>query len=143
GFLATNWPLLLPLPVLLGMLLLWWKRGRDPRKRPVTVQYEPPQDVSPAEAGVLIDERVDMRDVIATLVDMAVRGYIRIEEKEEPHLFGLWSSKEFVFHRLKPPAEWRDLQRHERLLLEGLFDGHGDSVELSDLKNEFYRSLDS
>ncbi len=32
-------------------------------------------------------------------------------------------------------------QRHERLLLEGLFDGHGDSVELSDLKNEFYRSL--
>jgi len=143
GFFATNWPLLLPLPVLLGMLLLWWKRGRDPRKRPVTVQYEPPQDVSPAEAGVLIDERVDMRDVIATLVDMAVRGYIRIEEKEEPHLFGLWSSKEFVFHRLKPPAEWRDLQRHERLLLEGLFDGHGDSVELSDLKNEFYRSLGS
>jgi uncharacterized membrane protein len=141
GFFATNWPLMLPLPVLLGMLLLWWKRGRDPRKRPVTVQYEPPANVSPAEAGVLIDERADMRDVIATLVDMAVRGYIRIEEKEEPQLFGLWTSKEFVFHRLKPPGEWRDLQRHEQLLLEGLFEGHGDSVELSDLKNEFYKSL--
>lgn len=141
GFLAVNWPLLLPLPVLLGMLTLWWKRGRDPRKRPVTVQYEPPQDVSPAEAGVLMDERADLRDVIATLVDMAVRGYIRIEEKDEPRLFGLFTSKEFVFHRLKPPGEWRDLQLHERLLLEGLFDGHGDSVELSDLKNEFYKSL--
>jgi len=141
GFLATNWPLLLPLPVLFGMLMLWWKRGRDPRKRPVTVQYEPPADVSPAVAGVLIDERVDMRDVIATLVDMAVRGYIRIEEKEEPQLFGLWTSKEFVFHRLRPPEEWRDLMRHEQLLLEGVFDGHGTSVELSDLKNEFYRSL--
>jgi hypothetical protein len=101
GFFATNWPLMLPLPVLFGMLFLWWRRGRDPRKRPVTVQYEPPKDVSPAEAGVLIDERADMRDVIATLVDMAVRGYIRIEEKEEPQLFGLWTSKEFVL----PPAQ--------------------------------------
>ena len=141
GFLAVNWPLLLPLPVLFGMLMLWWRRGRDPRKRPVTVQYEPPKDVTPAEAGVLLDEQADVRDVIATLVDMAVRGYIRIEEREEPKLFGLWTSKEFVFHRLKPPAEWRDLERHEQLLLEGLFDGHGDSVELSDLKNEFYRSM--
>ncbi len=140
-FLGTNWPLLLPLPVLFGMLALWWKRGRDPRKRPVTVQYEPPANVTPAEAGVLIDERADLRDVIATLVDMAVRGYIRIEERDEPRLFGLFSSKEFVFHRLKPPGEWRDLQQHERLLLEGLFDGHGTSVELSDLKNEFYKSL--
>jgi len=140
-FLAVNWPLLLPLPVLFGMLALWWRRGRDPRKRPVTVQYEPPKDVTPAEAGVLIDERADVRDVIATLVDMAVRGYIRIEEVEEPKLFGLFTSKEFVFHRLKPREEWRDLQDHERLLLEGLFDTHGDSVELSDLKNEFYKSM--
>jgi hypothetical protein len=141
GFFATNWPLLLPLPVLLGMLALWWKRGRDPRKRPVTVQYEPPATITPAEAGVLIDERADLRDVIATLVDMAVRGFIRIEERDEPRLFGLFSSKEFVFHRLRPPSEWRDLERHEQLLLEGLFDGHGESVELSDLRNEFYKSL--
>ncbi|MBP2648400.1 MAG: conserved rane protein of unknown function [Gemmatimonadetes bacterium] len=141
GFLAVNWPLLLPLPVLLGMLVLWWKRGRDPRKRPVTVQYEPPEDVTPAEAGVLLDERADVRDVIATLVDMAVRGFIRIEEREEPRLFGLWTEKEFVFHRVKPRDEWRGLDRHEQLLLEGLFDEHGDSVELSDLKNEFYRSM--
>ena len=141
GFLAANWPLALPLPVLLGMLVLWWKRGRDPRKRPVTVQYEPPKDVTPAEAGVLLDEQADVRDVIATLVDMAVRGFIRIEEREEPRLFGLWMDKEFVFHRLKPREEWRDLGDHERLLLHGLFDTHGDSVELSDLKNEFYKSM--
>jgi uncharacterized protein (TIGR04222 family) len=141
GFFATNWPLMLPLPVLLGMLALWWKRGRDPRKRPVTVQYEPPENITPAEAGVLIDERADLRDVIATLVDMAVRGYIRIEERDEPRLFGLFSSKEYVFHRLRPPPEWRDLERHEQLLLEGLFDGRGESVELSDLRNEFYKSL--
>lgn len=140
-FLRVNWPLVLPLPVLLGMLALWWKRGRDPRKRPVTVQYEPPKGVTPAEAGVLLDEQADVRDVIATLVDMAVRGFIRIEEREEPKLFGLWTDKEFVFHRLKPREEWRALERHEQLLLEGLFDGHGDSVELSELKNEFYRSM--
>jgi len=141
GFLTVNWPLLLPLPVLFGMLALWWRKGRDPRKRPVAVQYEPPEGMSPAEAGVLIDERADLRDVTATLVDLAVRGYLRIEEREDSKLFGLIKDKEFVFHRLKPRAEWTVLVPHEQLLLDGLFEGDAQSVELSDLENEFYRSM--
>ena len=141
GFLASNWPLALPIPVFACMLWLWSVRGRDPRRRPITVQYEPPENLTPAEAGALVDYRADMRDITATLVDLAVRGYIRIEEVEDPVLFGLFNRDDFAFHLLKPRAEWGGLATHERLVLQGVFEDGDDIVRLSDLKNQFYRHL--
>ncbi len=143
GFFATNWPLMLPLPVFFGMLFVWFKRGRDPRRRPIAVQYEPADGLTPAEAGTLIDYSADMRDITATVVDLAVRGYLKIEEKEERKFLGLVRNREFVFHRLKPRAEWSSLTPHEQKLLNGLFEGEAASVELSDLENDFYRHLSS
>jgi uncharacterized membrane protein len=142
GFLAANWPLTLPIPVFASMLWLWSARGRDPRRRPITVQYEPPDNLTPAEAGALVDYRPDMRDITATLVDLAVRGYIRIEEGEDPVLFGLFNRDDFAFHLLKPRGEWGGLASHERLVLRGVFEDGDDVVRLSDLKNQFYRHLD-
>ena len=141
GFVASNWPLAIPVPVFVLMLLVWKRRGRDPDPLPITVQYDAPAQLTPGEAGTLLDHSVDMRDITATLVDLAVRGFIRIEEEQESRLFGLLKNDEFVFHRLKDPSEWRGLKIHERELLEGLFP-HGEaSVELSELENQFYKSI--
>ena len=74
GFLASNWPLGIPVLVLLGMVGLWRRVGRDPSRLPVAVQYEVPGSLTPAEAGTLMDESADMRDITATVVDLAVRG---------------------------------------------------------------------
>jgi len=142
GFLAANWPLALPIPVLFGMLMLWSRRGRDPRRLPVTVQYEPPAGLTPAEAGTLTDESVDMRDITASMVDLAVRGFLKIEEREDSQLFGLMKNREYVFHRTRTRDEWRALTPHEQEVLEGIFEDGVDTVQLSDLKNEFYKSLD-
>jgi hypothetical protein len=140
GFFAANWPLAIPIPVLLTMFAIWRRVGRDPRRLPVAVQYEPPASLTPAEAGTLMDYSADMRDVTATVVDLAVRGHLRIEEKQEPVLFGLTSRWEYVFHQLEPAAGTPPLERHERQILSGIFGGETE-VELSDLKNEFYRHL--
>jgi hypothetical protein len=142
GFLVANWPLALPIPVLVGMLLLWSRRGRDPRKLPVAVQYEPPAGVTPAEAGTLTDESADMRDITATIVDLAVQGHLRIEEREESKLLGLIKEKEFVFHRTTPGDRARTLFPHESEVLQGIFEGGATTVRLSDLENEFYKCLD-
>ena len=88
-FLASNWPISLPIPVFLIMFWLWYTRGRGPRVGPVAVQYAPPEGMSPAEAGTLVDENAAMRDITATIVDLAVRGYIVIEEKEKSQMLGL------------------------------------------------------
>lgn len=139
GFLGANWPILLPIPVLIFMLMHWNSRGRDPDRLPVSVQYEPPAGMTPAEAGTITDESVDMRDITASMVDLAVRGYLKIEEIEDSKLFGLIKEKDYVFHRLKPDS--KGLASHEQRVLTGLFSGSGDVVKLSDLKNEFYKNL--
>ncbi len=141
-FLRSNWPFLIPLGTLAIMFSLWYSRGRDPRLRPVTVRYNPPDELTPAELGTLVDHSPDMRDITATLVDLAVRGYLRIEETEEPQFLGLSSGKSYIFHLLKREPDWNDLQAHERALLESLF-SHGtrDRIELSELENNFYKDL--
>ena len=136
---SSNWPLLIPIPVFLFAFWRWRRNGRDPRRRPIAAQYEPPANVSPAEAGTLLDNSADMRDITATLVDLAVRGYMRIEEQQNPKLFGLFGGgTSYTFHRLKT-AE--GLTPHERVVFDGIFGLHGDQVQLDELKDEFYRQL--
>ena len=110
-------------------------------ERPVSAQYEPPGGLTPAEAGTLLDETVDMRDITATVVDLAVAGHLKIEEREEKHLFGLISNTDYVFYRLEPKAGARPLEPHEQAVLDGLFEGAARSVALSDLDQEFYTHL--
>ncbi|MBK7487874.1 MAG: DUF2207 domain-containing protein [Nitrospira sp.] len=141
-FLVSNWALGIPLLVFMVMYRLWAMRGRDPRLRPITVVYEPPDRLTPAEVGTLVDDSPDTRDLTATVVDLAVRGYLRITEQKAEHLFCLWTSTDYRFQRIKPAQEWAILPPYERLLLEALFNGNTpDDVSLSSLENRFYKSL--
>ena len=142
NFLIGNWPLGLPLSVFAVMFHRWYRHGRDPRLRPIAVAYEPPDRLTPAEVGTLADDSPDLRDITATLVDLAVRGHLRIEESSTQQFFGLWKSREYTFHRTKPSKDGTALSAHERLLLSAVFsDGSVQSVPLSSLENKFYRSL--
>jgi hypothetical protein len=139
GTVRSNWPLLIPIPVLFLAFAAWRRSGADPRGRPIAVQYEPPAEMTAAEAGTLLDNSADMRDITATLVDLAVRGYLRIEEQQNPKLLGLFGGgTEYTFHRLKPI---QGLAPHELAVFDGIFSGRGDLVALDDLKDEFYRQL--
>jgi uncharacterized membrane protein YgcG len=144
-FLRSNWPLAIPILAFFLMLRLWWLRGRDPRLRPIAAQYEPPDQLSPGEVGTLIDNSVDMRDITASIVDLAVRGFMVIEQQTKDHLLGLTHSKEYLFHLKKPQAEWGILKTHEQQLLAGLFStgNAGDTVSLADLQNHFYKNIPS
>jgi hypothetical protein len=83
-----------------------------------------------------------MRDITATIVDLAVRGYLVIEEKEKDQMLGLIKNKEYAFHLKKNPVEWTALKGHEIMLLGGIFaNGAQPDVELSSLQNEFYKNL--
>jgi uncharacterized membrane protein len=85
-----------------------------------------------------------MEDITATLVDLAVRGYIHITELTEEHLFGLSRSTDYQLDIIKPRATWKDLKPHERAYLEALSEAapsDGYKVKVSELKNRFYKSL--
>jgi len=140
--LKSNWPFFVPIFTGFAMFWLWWTRGRDPERDAVTVQYEPPDKLTPAECGTLVDNDAAMRDITATLVDLAVKGYLTIEQKEDSGLLAFVHHKDYVFHLKKPPAEWAGARPHEQEMLESVFDGGASTdVQLSDLQNHFYTHL--
>jgi hypothetical protein len=141
-FLRSNTPLLIPIGVFFVMFWLWWTRGRGPERQAIAVQYEPPDKLTPGECGTLVDNEAAMRDITATLVDLAVKGYLTIEQRDESHLLGLSHSKEYIFHLKKSPAEWASARAHEQQMLAALF-GNGaiTDVKLSDLQNHFYTQV--
>ncbi len=112
----------------------WYLLGRDlPGRETIVVAYHPPDGFSPAESGTLIDERVDLRDISATLIDLAVRGYLRIEEVDSAEVV----KTDFRFVKLR---DGTDLKPFEQTLVNKLFAGQA-SVLLSDLKEKFYPVL--
>jgi hypothetical protein len=137
---------------------LWWTQGRDrwlgdvqylsgsegEVERPagaretVVVEYTPPEvgrpgrPLRPAEIGVLMDERADTLDVSATIVDLAVRGYLKIIEQEK--------KGEYTLQRLREPDG--PLLPYEASLLRALFKKAKDGlVKLDDLEDKFYDDL--
>ncbi|WP_345017419.1 DUF2207 domain-containing protein [Actinomadura keratinilytica] len=143
---------LLGLLVLLlgGIVLLYLLRGRDARvvgrraaegdHAPVAgARFEPPDGVRPGQIGTLIDEQADVIDVTATIVDLAVRGHLLIEEQDREATGRL----DWTLRRLPAPAD--DLLRYERILLEALFTGADgaprDGVRLSELDGTFADAL--
>jgi uncharacterized protein (TIGR04222 family) len=113
--------------------------GRDERvplfgARPVAVEFEPPDQLRPAQMGLLVDERADTLDVTATIVDLAVRGYLKITEVPG----GWFRRTDWQLDRLKAPDA--SLLTYERVVLNGLFTG-GSSCTLSSLKNRFHDDL--
>ncbi|MBO3095870.1 DUF2207 domain-containing protein [Cellulomonas dongxiuzhuiae] len=110
--------------------------GPRDRRAPVAVQFQPPEGARPGEIGTLVDEKADAVDVTATIIDLAVRGWLRIEEvpREDPRK----KPKDWTLVRLRAGTE--GLLPFEAGLLGDLFE-KGDEVRLSDLRQTFASSL--
>ncbi|MCC6436155.1 MAG: DUF2207 domain-containing protein [Acidimicrobiales bacterium] len=103
------------------------------------VQFRPPDGMTPGLGGVLVDERADPLDVSATIVDLAIRGHLQIEQREDSGAFRRHSD----FHiRFLDRAD-ETLHPYERLLLDGLR-AHAagrPGVLLSELRTKFAGEL--
>ncbi|HKW06001.1 MAG TPA: DUF2207 domain-containing protein [Candidatus Dormibacteraeota bacterium] len=141
------------LVLLAGLALIvrfWWVHGRDREyltqyyltndaseraaplfeHDPVVVEFGPPQNLRPAELGLILDESADTKDVTATIVDLAVRGVLTITEVPGKKDWTLtWK-----------PNQVGQLLPFEKTLLDGLFSGR-ESVNLSSLKGTFRPTL--
>jgi hypothetical protein len=68
---------------LLGYFFLAWKRaGRDPRAGTVVPIFSPPDDLTPAAMRYVTRMGADDRTFAAALIDMGVRGHIRMVEED-------------------------------------------------------------
>ena len=146
-------PLSIPFLVAAALLALWRRHGKEPPIGSVAPQWRPSDELRPGTAGALADQRADMDDVIATILDLAVRGYVRIVEVPPEIPFGVdpgtlagkilggvaGRKQDWELVRLKTGEE-AGLREFERLTLDGFFEG-ATTRRLSDLKNDFYKRL--
>jgi len=133
-----NWTLFIPIIVFVLMYRYWRKYGRDPKGRgTIIAQYEPPDGLAPAEIGTMVDGSADNKDVSSTIIDLAVRGFLKIKRTEEKKFFG--ASTEYTFIKLKDEEPERDFEKE---VMKGIFNSDKEK-KLSDLKNKFYKTLAS
>jgi uncharacterized protein (TIGR04222 family) len=121
-----------------GLYGLWYSRGRDPHTGAVAdFLPKPPDDLPPGAAGTLVDERADERDVTATLVDLANRGVLKMDEIQGPTVLGFGGSRDFQLTLLQTdPA----VTAFETELLRSLFGSSlkaDQSVKLSSVRSRF------
>lgn len=129
------------------ILFIWyWKNKRKARFGAPVVNFDLPKDekgkrVTPAEAGSIDIHRIDQNDVIATIFDLAIRKYLKIEQVKQKKVLGVFGGgEEYVFTKLKEFEE--GMEPFELMLGSALF-GTGDSIKLSSLKKDFYITFQS
>ena len=107
--------------------------GHDNGKAPVAVQFQPPAGARPGEIGTLVDATADNKDVTATVIDLAVRGHLRIEKGD---------GKDWTFTRLtgERGGGADELAHYEKALLSKMFSG-GNPVTTDDLRDPQYAGL--
>lgn len=121
------------------IVLRWYAKGRDPQTGlAATYVAEPPSDLPPGVVGTLLDERADLQDVLATVIDLARRGYLTMEETQQPGFMGIGTIKDFVFRRVAN-ADASKLRAYERLVLDRVVPS--DERKLSEMKYKFYQHL--
>lgn len=155
SWLRYNWAIVLvPVPLLV-MIAWWWKRGRDyefyggsvydlsanrpSRLKPFSLTnrepfvYAPLDDLTPGEAGALLDEKVDTQDVVAEILELARKKFLKIELIEKKKFLG--KVRDYQLTRLKEAS--KSLPEVQQYLLAELFKS-GTVVKVSKLKGSFY-----
>ncbi len=133
NFLKENAILFLPIISLLVMFILWYKRGRDPKGRGnIIVQYDVPDNLSPAEVGSIVDENVHSQDISAEIVYLAIQGYLKITRIEKSGI--LKKSADYLLEKLKD--EDNSLPDYEQEILANLFHKASSQEKLKDYQLE-------
>jgi len=96
--LEKYWSFIIPFLVVLFLFSKWRKEGKDPEgKSAIVTQFSPPQNISPALAGVLYTEKVTGKEISAEIVRLAVEGFLKIHRFEKKIL--LFSTTDYLLER--------------------------------------------
>lgn len=90
-------------------LVAWAFVGRDPASGPIAPLYEPPDNLSPAAMRFIENMGFDKKTMAAAVLNMAVKGVIRIEEDDG----------DFTLIKLKDTVD--SLSKEEQKLVKKMF----------------------
>ncbi len=110
------------LAVVIISFVLWLIGGRDPKYKK-SVERKPIEGVAPSDITYIYEGKVKIRDIVALILYMATKGYIRISEYEP---------KKYRFFRNEDPKnEERYIRSAYNTLFEGIYENR--SIDMDDL----------
>lgn len=98
----------------------WQKYGRDPESPVIYPQFSSPQNLSPASMGYLENGYYSNNMITAAIVDLAVKGFIKIVE-DDKRVLGIFGGKEYTLEKIKEQDQ--TLPQEEINLMNQLFPG--------------------
>ena len=124
---------------LICMLIFWWgfwtfmskRYKKDSKNNKYIVQYDAPEWVEPPEAGILIDDKLDPRDITSLIYRWASNKYIQICAEDH-------KNKKFYIKKLKNLPE--SAKEYQKNLFKKLF-SNGSDFYFSVNKSKFQSYL--
>lgn len=94
-----------------------------------TVEFYPPESMTPADIGFVVDGVVEDKDVLALLIYWADKGFIEIHEEDK---------KNMTFKKIQDLPDYAN--DYERLMFNRMF-RDGDTTSTAKLQFKFYDTL--
>ncbi len=138
-FMIDNWVLFLPVVALFWGGRRWWKYGRDPKGRGTIIPYyKVPDNLSVAEISVIMHNGLRSKDISAMIIQLAVKGFIKIEQKDIRKK--IFKHTNYIFHKsIAYKNKNNKLTNSENKLFKDLFEfGTSEEVSTDNLKDKFY-----
>lgn len=137
SWLTDFWSFFIPIFTLIFLFWWWWVRGRDfPVRKPIIAQYEPPKDLKPAEVGAIMNQKIGKNDISATIIDLAVRDYLKIKEIKKTGISAVFHKNDYEIIKLKDFKNSPDLAGFEIEFLDTHF-GDKESLKTSEFALNF------
>lgn len=91
----TNWMILGPAGISIALVIVaialaytaYRYRTKHKLSLPIVAQYEPYTGMLPMYTGVLVDGKLDPRDITAAIIDLAEQGFLKITKTERTSFF--------------------------------------------------------
>lgn len=147
------------------LIYYWYKNGRDYwfrdnlfgtkdetgsvkpilSNKAIVVEYMPPDNLRPAEIGVVENERVSVNDITATIIYLAMHGYLLMFEIPGKGILG---KKDYQLQQTNKKTD--GLLSYEKILLDKLFSNKNVItvseltsffLEMKEIKEDIYKDV--
>jgi uncharacterized membrane protein YgcG len=128
-FLRDNYAVFIDVLLLILVFMyfynIWNKVGRDPKSKSIIAQYEQPRGLSPGALSYIDNMGFDNKALVAMIINMAVKGYLKIDEEKKVYKLTLLNK------------EKTSLNVEEKILSENFF----DDSDMFEIKQKTYKKM--
>ncbi|MDD4409310.1 MAG: DUF2207 domain-containing protein [Candidatus Pacebacteria bacterium] len=130
-FIEDNWYFPIPFLIFIFFFFRWYRYGRDPKGKNVIIpQYSPLDGISPLESKTITTESVDLTNIGAEIIQLAIKGYLKIEKVTEKVL--LFDNDGYKFIKLKESDD--GLTKYQSGMIKALFDQGRNEITTFEIK---------